>query len=263
MVLKSVEYYQNLKKRLAKYNKIYKDNIAPKPYVGDNSKLYSILKPTSYQDFFDKYTTYLPTPNYIPKNLKGSQEYGRSIEHLQMLAGRYKELVNDDAFTVEDFFDDIVCHVIIETFDGHKPERELVRILSEKGYEVEETSGVMDSEYGVDLIVSKDGEVKEYIQVKPLSTFLGTKNCSLKNDRSNFFIKQSLLNDFADGHPDFRKRDIIYMLYNYNHLIKYNEVLWCYKGDKVKFKLNELCRTDGIPLVEYRDFTFKKLILKK
>lgn len=263
MILKSVEYYQNLKKRLAKYNQIYKDNIAPKPYVGDNSKLYAKLKPISYQDFFDKYTTYLPTPNYIPKNLKGDKEYGRSIEHLQMLAGRYKELVNDDTFTLEEFFDDIICHVIIETFDGHKPEKELVKILSEKGYDVEETSGVMDSEYGVDLIVKKDGVVKEYIQVKPISTFLGNKNISLKNDRANFFNKQYLLDEFVKQHPHLPKRDIIFMIYDYNHLHNTGEVRWCYKDGKVKFKLNELCLTNGETKVKFSDFISQKLLLKQ
>ena len=111
----------------------------------------------------------------------------------------------DDSFTLEEFFDDIVCHVIIETFDGHQAEKELMNVLTRYGYDVEETEGDMDAEYGVDLIVRKNGEFKEFIQVKPLSTFVRT-NPSLIEDRSHFFMKQLKLDEFIEKNETNLKR---------------------------------------------------------
>jgi hypothetical protein len=136
-----------------------------------------------------------------------------------------------------------------------------MNVLTDYGFDVEETEGVMDAEFGVDLIVKKDGEVKEYIQVKPISTFVRT-NPSLISDRSNFFLKQYKLNEFTENHPSLKKRDIIFMLYDYHHLVSTGEVLWYYKDNKVKFKLHELCQTNGQTLVKEEDFIQQKLILK-
>ena len=146
--------------------------------------------------------------------------------------------------------------------DIDKAEKELMNVLTRYGYDVEETEGDMDAEYGVDLIVRKNGEFKEFIQVKPLSTFVRT-NPSLIEDRSNFFMKQLKLDEFIEkNETNLKKRSIIYMLYDYQHLISTGEVLWYYKDDKVKFYLNELTNTSGISLVSEEDFIAKKLILK-
>jgi hypothetical protein len=137
-----------------------------------------------------------------------------------------------------------------------------MNVLTSYGFDVEETEGVMDAEYGVDLIVRKNGELKEFIQVKPISTFVRT-NPSLIEDRSNFYMKQLKLDEYIDNNEtNLKKRSIIYMLYDYQHLISTGEVLWYYKGNKVKFQLNELTNTNGISIVTIDDFIAKKLILK-
>lgn len=260
-IIKERKYYEELKNRIGKKNNKVWKSISGRPYVGSCSYLYAMFKPKSYQDFFDKYISYLDPEHLNKKRLKKGEHYGRSIDDLVYLAEYYKKNAVDDSFTLEEFFDDIVCHVIIETFDGHKAEKELVNVLTEYGFEAEETEGVMDAEFGVDLIVKKDGDIKEYIQVKPISTFVRT-NPSLLEDRGKFYMKQYLLDEFVDNHPTFRKRDIIYMLYDYQHLLDTGEVLWFYKDDKVKFKLNELCQTNGQTIVKIEDFTAKKLVLK-
>ena len=75
-------------------------------------------------------------------------------------------------------------------------------------------------------------------------------------------MKQYKLNEFTEKHSFLKKKDIIFMLYDYQHLISTGEVLWFYKDDKVKFKLNELCQTNGQTLVKESDFVAKKLVLK-
>ena len=259
--LKERSYYEELKSKIGKKHCTVWRSISGRPYVGNCSYLYSVLKPESYQDFLDKYIKFV-NPNEVSlSKLKKNEFYGRSIEDLERLAKHYQKLANDDNFTLEEYFDDIICHVIIETFDGHKAEKELINILTEHGFEVEETEGVMDAEFGVDLIVKKNGNIKEYIQVKPISTFVRS-NPSLIADRGNFFLKQYKLNEFTKNHPIFITKDIIFMMYDYQHLIKTGEVLWFYKDGKVKFKLNELCQTNGQTLVGIEDFVQQKLILK-
>lgn len=259
--IKERSYYEDVKNRIGKkHNQLWK-SISGRPYIGNCSYLYSVLKPVSYQDFFDKYVTFI-NPKYEGEKLKKNQFYGRTIEDLTKLAQYYQEQANDNNFTLEEYFDDIVCHVIIETFDGHKAEKELMRVLTEYGFDVEETEGDMDAEYGVDLIVRKNGILKEFIQVKPISTFVRT-NPSLINDRCNFYLKQLRLDEYIEKNvTNLKKRRIIYMLYDYQHLIGTGEVLWYYKDDKVKFSLKELTDTNGISLVKLEDFTAKKLILK-
>ena len=76
-------------------------------------------------------------------------------------------------------------------------------------------------------------------------------------------MKQVKLDEFVEkNETNLKKRSIIYMLYDYQHLISTGEVLWYYKDDRVKFYLNELTNTNGISLVKIEDFTAKKLILK-
>lgn len=259
--IKERSYYEDNKNRIAKkHNKLWK-SISGRPFVGNCSYLFAKLKPTSYQDFFDKYVEFV-NPIYEGAKLKKNQFYGRSLDDLTRLAEYYQEQADDSNFTLEEYFDDIVCHVIIETFDGHQAEKELMTVLTRYGYDVEETEGDMDAEYGVDLIVRKNGEFKEFIQVKPLSTFVRT-NPSLIEDRSNFFMKQLKLDEFIEkNETNLKKRSIIYMLYDYQHLISTGEVLWYYKDDKVKFYLNELTNTSGISLVSEESFVAKPLILK-
>lgn len=259
--IKERSYYEDIKNRIGKkHNKLWK-SISGRPYVGDCSYLYSTLKPLNYQDFFDKYVNFINPINEGIK-LKKNTNYGRTIDDLTRLAIYYQEQAQDDNFTLEEYFDDIVCHVIIETFDGHQAEKELMNVLTSYGFDVEETEGVMDAEYGVDLIVRKNGELKEFIQVKPISTFVRT-NPSLIEDRSNFYMKQLKLDEYIDNNEtNLKKRSIIYMLYDYQHLISTGEVLWYYKGNKVKFQLNELTNTNGISIVTIDDFIAKKLILK-
>lgn len=259
--IKERSYYEDLKNRIGKkHNKVWK-SISGRPYVGNCSYLYSVLKPLNYQDFFEKYVNYINPINEGEK-IKRNQFYGRTIDDLIRLAKYYQEQANDATFTLEDYFDDIVCHVIIETFDGHKAEKELMTILNKYGFEVEETEGDMDAEYGVDLIVRKNGEFKEFIQVKPISTFVRT-NPSLIEDRVNFYLKQVKLNEYVKNHQDiYKERDIIYMLYDYRHLIETGEVLWYYMGDKVKFHLNELTNANGYSIIDETSFIAKKLVLK-
>ena len=260
--LKSKEYYEKNKQKFnTNCNEQYKE-ISGRKFIGNNSWLFKYLQPTDYQDFFNKYLKYTdgtslnPNVNYTKWDLMKDEYYGRTIDDLIAIAKFYKASCPHVDYPLEEFFDDLVNHIIIETFDGHQAEGELRDILISKGFEVKEINGYLDAKCGVDLIVTKNGSVK-YIQVKPITTFLGNSNVSLKNDRKNFFDKQKKLNDYLG-----EETEIIYMLYNKKHMDETKEILWFYKGDKVKFRLNELIDINGKALNKFSDFKSQKLILK-
>lgn len=260
--LKSREYYEKNKEKFnAKCNEQYKV-INGRKFVGDNSWLFKHLQPKNYQDFFNKYLAFTngpslnPDRNYTKWGLMKDEHYGRTLDDLITIAKFYKSLCPHVDYPLEEFFDDIVNHIIIETFDGHQAEIELRDILVKNGFEVKEIDGDLDAKCGVDLSITKNGKTN-YIQVKPLTTFLGNSNESLKKDRKNFFDKQRKLNNYLG-----EDNEIIYMMYDRNHMIKTREVLWFYKGDKVKFKLNELTDINGNALNKFSDFKSQKLVLK-
>lgn len=263
--LKDKNYYETLKNKIgSKYGIIWKE-IAGRYFVGNCSFLYKKLKPIDYQDFFTKYINYVQ-PNET-KSLKKSQYYGRSINDLLKLSIEYKKRANDYEFTVEDFFDDIVNHVIIETFDGHAIEDYILRILEGKGYTVNNEDGNMDARLGVDLTVRWKNKLLSYLQIKPITTFIGNNNLSLKRDRANFFEKQKELDAFVieqqnKGNTLYCIKPIEYMLYDKSLYDKESKILFYYKNDKVRFILDELCDKDGNSLINLHDFELKKLIIK-
>ena len=261
--LKSKEYYEENKKKFNENCNVQYCIINGRRFIGSNSWLFKTLKPKSYQDFFDKYLTLTkgkslnPNIDYTNKwDLLKDDHYGRTLEDLIAIARFYKSLCPYVDYPLEEFFDDLVNHIIIETYDGHQAEIELENILVSKGFNVEGTDGDFDAKYGVDLIVTKNNRTR-YIQVKPLTTFLGNKNEGLINDRLKFFKKQKDLNNLLGGN-----NEIIYMLYDKTHFDKTKEILWFYKGDKVTFKLTELIDDNGYAINRLRDFTSQKLILK-
>lgn len=131
--IKSNEYYEINKNKLNhKYNLIYKEKYAPKSNIGDCSYLYKVFKPISYEDFLNQYMN-CPCDNFSFKTHKGNDKCGRSREQLKYLAECYyndikKEFPNDDV-TVQECLDNLINHIIIETYDGHGVERYLVNLI--------------------------------------------------------------------------------------------------------------------------------------
>lgn len=258
--LKSKKYYEENKGKFNdKCNDQYKA-INGKPFIGNNTWLYKTLNPVDYQDFFDKYLACAkgesldPNKKYRRWDLKKDEHSGRTLEDLITLAKFYKESCNHVDYPIEDFFDDLVNHIIIETYDGHQAERELGDILSRRGGEVEETDGDFDSKFGVDLIV-KTKKNTYYIQVKPFSTFSKMQpHDGLRKDRINFFEKQRYLDNYLGKHAE-----IVYMMYDKRHMDKTGEILWMCKGDKVSFHLSELTNEKGDTLIYWKDFKSIKL----
>ena len=260
--LKSLEYYRENKKKFnKKYNFKWKQ-IAGPDYLGSCSYL--------FQEFYKEWKTYHPNelpscndfgryyfshtnPDNKPNEIKHpeSVKYGRSLNELIVLARHYKDICGDNTISFEEYFDDVVNHAIVETFDGQMREVRLKEKYEQYGFIVDHLNGKWDKDYGVDSVIrNKNGFILEYIQCKPITTFLGKYNKSLVEDRKMFFLKEK------EKKKECKRLDYPYYP---TRFILYNEEYpdkWCGLDGKKSFLLEELCDNDGMPLHEKEDFEY-------
>lgn len=252
--LKSIDYYEKNKRKFNKnYNDIWK-KIAGWSYIGKCSYLFQMF----YKEWKKDGHTEDPTPNDFAKyyfshtnpnddeglRKEKSQEYGRSVEDLKKLAEHYQKACNNYNIPLEEYFDDIVNHAIVETTSGQLMELKLFDEYEKNGFTVEHTNNHWDKNLGVDLIIKKDGIIRDYIQCKPISTFRGEGNNSLISDRKMFFKKE------LEKKKECEKENLPYtptkfILYDKNQPGK-----WCYIGKRRGFLLEELCDRNGRVIID-------------
>lgn len=207
--------------------------------IGDLSYLFQKYQPTDYQDFYNKYTT--------DTKCKDRRHCGRSEEELLVIAERYKAFAKSD-LPVEIFFNNLIWHIIVQTFEGHRKEIELKQYLINKGFNVKNVKSDLDAEYAIDLLISK-GDQKAFIQVKPISFFMGNSNQSLLNDRLLAIKKYKKALDKFGLHT-------IYCVYKKEG----NKVEWLTneKGG-LGHKLNSLLADTGITKLSKNANTYKAI----
>lgn len=258
---KTKEHYeQNKKKFNKKYNMIWR-KLSPSPFVGNCSYLIHRYNPKSYEEFWNMYINDFSNESYMWDTCKGDPHRGRSIEQINNLATLYHQACNDPNITLEDCFDDVVNHVIIETFDGHIVERALREKLNESGdLMIEEMEDEWDSKYGIDLkiISKKDANYFRYIQVKPISFFIGNSNASLIEDRKKRFDSENSFKIMLENYgKENQYNPILYMAYDKRLLDTQGIIKFMWIGKKNKFTLNELINENGFTKVNFNEIIFK------
>lgn len=150
--------------------------------IGDLSYLYDKYNPTSELDFYNQYvsdTTYTPDIRHR----------GRSETELNKICNDYMFYSNSTDF--DEAYNNMIYHIIVETYRGHQKERDLMEYIRSKGYEVSKSSSEDDAKLGIDLICKK-GNKKVFLQVKPISFFIGNGRWDLIQDRQLAFQKRTL-----------------------------------------------------------------------
>ena len=192
--IKPKEHYVALKRKTHYYlDNIYKKNYAPRHKIGSCSFLYKALKPVSYQDFYEKYINYLPNVD--------AKYRGRSLEEIITMAkdfenkakNSFKDIEIIQNMTFEDFFDLLILHIIIETYDGHIAEEHYKNLYHKLGYEIIEPNDNDDALRGIDFIIKGKNNHQHFIQVKPRS--FATSTSSTAYDRANHFNKEKLIKE--------------------------------------------------------------------
>ena len=237
--IKPKSHYEALKRNTHFYlDEIYKNNYAPRRKIGSCTYLFNELKPTSYQDFFEKYINFLQNDD---KKFRG-----RSIEEITEMAKDFQETAIKkypdnkliQKMTFEDFFDLLVLHIIIETYDGHIAENYFKKMYEDNGFEVTEPNENDDAVMGIDFIIKTNDKI-HFIQVKP-RTF-ATSTSSTGYDRANHFRKEELIKEKYGESASLEF--IFYERGNDENDIKPYMVN---KSGKIRFSLSDVCYPNGL-----------------
>jgi hypothetical protein len=162
--------------------------------TGNGSLLFDVLKPISYEDFYEKLCEY----SKLNKNKLNIYERGLTFEELTKLAKCFKNKVekhdNKIVFTIENYIDYILYVNVIQTFDGHVKEIILINYIKKYWYsDAHRSTGKLDSKYGIDILYRNNSRG---IQLKSIKFFLGKKS-SVISDRKNILpLKNEVLEKF-------------------------------------------------------------------
>lgn len=260
--LKSLDYYRENKRKFNKrYNYKWKA-IAGPDYLGSCSYLFQ----TFYKEWKVNHSTEYPKTNDFARyyfshvnidddtdgiKRPNSVKYGRSVDQLLNLAKFYRDSCGNYDIPLEEYFDDVVNHAIVETYNGQMREIRLKDRYESRGFIVESLNGKWDKDFGVDSIIkNKSGVILEYIQCKPVTTFLGSTNKSLIEDRKMFYKKEKDKKKECEklGYPYYPTK---FILYNERYPDK-----WCSIKGKKSFLLEDLCDKDGLPRHSVNDFEY-------
>ena len=178
------------KKEIGKYDtisEIWKHNFSPSNKIGNVTNLFVKLDPKTEKDFCDKYFRYAEEHKVLPISQRGLT-YDEFVE----LVKKYMTMGNEASgmnFPYETYFNDALCHIITETYDGKIIELRFMRYLTSLGYDCDCFEGHIDARYGVDIKITRksDGQTSA-IQIKPI-TFFKAKRSDTHADRIQLIHK--------------------------------------------------------------------------
>lgn len=187
-VLKDSQHYKNIKKlyNFEPLTVVWHNEGAPSSKIGkcvDSFKeWFANSTDTSLNSFCQ----------YYLEHTKSVEEFEQTALNLQRCFAQYKTTFigkEDKILDLNNIFDLIIFHAIVETYNGVFAEEEVKRYLekdkSRKVIKVEE----LDRLYGIDLLAeNQDGVGMVGVQVKPVSFFLGKKSDLIK-DRQKVFTQ--------------------------------------------------------------------------
>lgn len=195
-MLSEIEYEYSMERSNAakvKFNKnndvatIYKDYFSPAKVIGECNRLCRQLKPTSDEDFLNKYLKFAEEHS----NMEISQRGLTKQELLEKALDFFLTIVQEvPTFptTFDECLDCLVCHIITETYTGYMAEETVFNELVKNGFTCENTTEYrQDSYYGIDFFTYVDG-VKYAVQVKPMKFFL-SKQGHVQKDRLAMVFK--------------------------------------------------------------------------
>lgn len=242
LTIKDRQHYTKLKNKTHRFlDNIYKRNFAPRPKIGSCAYLYKVLKPTSYSDFLHKYVEYTDGTN-------NSILHGRSIERIVEFARSFQEKAEkqykDDTsypkMEFSDYYDLLILHIIIETYDGQRAEEYYRELYENKGFNVTIPDESDDTILGIDFII-QGPEQKHFIQVKP-RTF-ATSVSSTSRDRRNHFEKEKLIKyNYGENST------LEFIFYEKGVGVDENDIQTYVRDEsgRIRFFLSDVCNEDGL-----------------
>lgn len=236
MLVFSVEKCVESKEILGKNNTasyVWRTFFSPSNSVGNCTNLYRRHNPSTCDEFFRKYVDYAKENHELP-----IKERGLTEEELVRLAESYKEKSESaggvSGLSVDTYLYNALCHIIVETWEGQKNERDFRGFLENTlpyGYKCSTVGGSADGKYGIDIIVKREDGKMSAIQIKPIS-FFKSRRYDVKCDRVNLCKKYiSTISDLS--------MKTYYAIYSKDK--KTGEVKWLKNRDgRFRFKIDDL-----------------------
>lgn len=238
------------KEKIGKYNsimEIWRKKYSGKKSIGNVTNLCRLHKPTSNKDFCEKYFKYASENITLPIKDRGLTEQEFIV--MSKCYMRDGNAASGNNYDLELYMNDALHHTITQTYDGQSFERLFRDYIERLGYECDVVDGEIDANYGIDIVVKKDGKTLFYIQVKPYSFFLSNKEYVNKD-------RVWLCHKYEDTLKDFGYKTYYAIHYKDN---ANGSVKWLKNGDKFLFRINNLFRYDKNDI----DGTFTRNILPK
>ena len=245
---KDLSHYINLKGKWNKnlYGDTWRKFFSGRTHVGACMWLCEKLNPTSFEDFYLKYIN----SGTNDRNL-GRIYRGRTVEELESIAIRWRDVCNDYETPLSEYYDAIVLHTIVETYVGKHYESKAISHLTEKGYDVMHGDDYEDEYMNIDLKVYKDGKLLTFLQVKPVS-FIVSKRWHTKDDRKEVFEKHRCGKEKYPGIPykyllyDVKTDKWIYNKKEERNLFNYEDLVDVNGNSKISGYMLRKHETDGL-----------------
>lgn len=224
------------KEEIGKYgpiSQVWQKNFAPSDKIGNVTNLFQQIRPKNEEDFCTKYFQYAEEHKNLPISKRGLT-YKEFVE----MVNKYKSMADAASgmeIPYDTYFNDALCHVITETYDGKIAELDFIKILEKLGYKCDWFEGSIDAKYGVDIKITRESDNKvSAIQIKPIKFFR-----SRRNDVCEDRVK--LVQKYYNFLKDYNCKTY-YAIYRKDP--KNGCLSWQKNGDGFRFKLNELFEYD-------------------
>lgn len=150
---------------------VYKNCFAPSNVIGRCITLCEKHKPTSCEDFEEKYHKYAQENINLPIKERGLTK-DELLSTVKKFKQKCEEIDNSLNYDEKTYYDTLICHIITETYYGYLREQLLMNYINNIGLQIKKSSYKEDAKKSIDFIVNNNDE-EYYIQVKPLSFFKG------------------------------------------------------------------------------------------
>lgn len=223
---------KNILRKYSIISEIWRRDFAPSNKIGNCTNLFRMHNPNNEEDFCNKYFEYAEKNRDLPISKRGL-----TYDEFRDLVNEYMSRANAASgknYDFDTYYNDVLCHVITETYDGKLNEMQFKAFLENLGYKCSYFDGTIDGKYGVDIKVTRGDNKVSAIQIKPI-TFFKSKRSDVYKDRIAMIYKyHNFLKDY--GYKTY------YAIYEKNKTT--GEIKWVKNGNGFRFKLDELFEYD-------------------
>ena len=218
--------------RIQQMRNIYKTVFSSSSSIGNCTNLYRKICPETCREFFEGYFKYAEqniTLDICDRGLTTSEFIKMCLQYKEVAERNTKE-----RFPIETYIYAMLCHIIVETFEGQKKEEDFKKYLESLGCECISYDGKIDARYSIDIKAVKKGK-EQAIQIKPISFFLSNAYDTVQDKLKMQKNYHEVLEKFGI--------ETFYAVYSIDEDTR--EIKWLKNGKRFVFTLKDLLNEDN------------------